>query len=214
MLGERSAQWGLCEADTLFGDFVGKRTLYGFLASQRGELFRDEDFRRAVLPKQRTAQCAAQLVGHRAGVANVRRSSMTRPNSALTTTCVLVALDRTDVRLFANITFQESGPADRARPHAVFQRTLEVPAARGVGRPAPHERQQMAGATRRTSWDGAVKAPHNPLADGIVQVLGALAKLGPCEPGSTKRLAARYAGPSLKGQADGLGNPRARQRFG
>ncbi len=44
MLGERSAQRGLFAADTLFADFVGRRNFYGFLASQRDELFRDEDF--------------------------------------------------------------------------------------------------------------------------------------------------------------------------
>src|SRR5437016_8790211 len=44
MLGQRSAEWGMFEADTMFADFVGKANFYGFLASQRGELFRDEDF--------------------------------------------------------------------------------------------------------------------------------------------------------------------------
>ena len=44
MLGQRSAQWGMFEADTMFADFVGRRNFYGFLASQRGQLFRDEDF--------------------------------------------------------------------------------------------------------------------------------------------------------------------------
>ncbi len=44
MLGERSAQRGLFEADTMFADFVGRQNFYGFLASQRDELFRDEDF--------------------------------------------------------------------------------------------------------------------------------------------------------------------------
>ena len=44
MLGKRSAQRGLFEADTLYGEFVGQRTFYGYLASQRDELFRDEDF--------------------------------------------------------------------------------------------------------------------------------------------------------------------------
>ena len=41
MLGERSAQRGLFEADTMFADFVGRRNFYGFLASQRDESFRD-----------------------------------------------------------------------------------------------------------------------------------------------------------------------------
>src|SRR5712691_5008504 len=40
----RSAQRGLFEADTMFADFVGRPNFYGFLASQRDELFRDEDF--------------------------------------------------------------------------------------------------------------------------------------------------------------------------
>src|SRR5215210_1701385 len=44
MLGKRGAQWGLFEADTQYRDFVGRDTCYGWLASQRGELFRDEDF--------------------------------------------------------------------------------------------------------------------------------------------------------------------------
>src|SRR5712691_4288254 len=45
MLGQRGPQRGLFEADTAYGDFVGRNTFYGFLAGQRGELFRDEDFR-------------------------------------------------------------------------------------------------------------------------------------------------------------------------
>ena len=44
MLGKRGPQRGLFEADTLYAEFVGRETFYGFLAAQRGELFRDEDF--------------------------------------------------------------------------------------------------------------------------------------------------------------------------
>ena len=44
MLGKRGLQRGLFEADTLYSDFVGRDTFYGWLASQRGTLFRDEDF--------------------------------------------------------------------------------------------------------------------------------------------------------------------------
>src|SRR3990170_6028034 len=44
MLGKRSDQRGLFEADHLYLDFVGRNSFYGFLASQRGKLFRDEDF--------------------------------------------------------------------------------------------------------------------------------------------------------------------------
>ena len=44
MLGERSDQRGLWEADRLYLDQVGKDTFYGLLASLRGRLFRDADF--------------------------------------------------------------------------------------------------------------------------------------------------------------------------
>ena len=44
MLGERSDQRGLWEADRLYLDHVGTDTFYGLLASLRGRLFRDADF--------------------------------------------------------------------------------------------------------------------------------------------------------------------------
>jgi len=44
MLGTRSPQRGLYEADHLYLDFVGEDTFYGFLAQHRGELFGDEAF--------------------------------------------------------------------------------------------------------------------------------------------------------------------------
>jgi Transposase domain (DUF772) len=44
MLGKRGPQRGLFEADTAYGEFVGRDSFYGWLASQRGELFRDEAF--------------------------------------------------------------------------------------------------------------------------------------------------------------------------
>ena len=44
MLGQRSPQKTLFEVDTQYLDFVGRDSFYAFLASQRGQLFRDEDF--------------------------------------------------------------------------------------------------------------------------------------------------------------------------
>ena len=44
MLGERSDQRGLWEADRLYLDHVGRDTFHGLLASLRGRLFRDADF--------------------------------------------------------------------------------------------------------------------------------------------------------------------------
>ena len=44
MLGERSDQRGLWEADRLYVDHVGRDTFHGLMASLRGRLFRDADF--------------------------------------------------------------------------------------------------------------------------------------------------------------------------
>jgi hypothetical protein len=225
MLGKRLAQWGLFEADTLYGEFVGKRTFYGYLASQRRELFRDEDFAQLYCP-------------------NNGRPSV--PPSLLATALVLQAYDgvsddeatrraafdlqwkvalsvELDVRPFAKSTLQEFRAQlivhDQTR--AIFQRSLEVAQRRGVWKKghAPHERQHMKLAldTTHILGRGAVKDTYNLLADGIVQVLRVLAKLGPFElmdlaeeVGGTRYV----CGPSLKGQAAvDWTNPQARQRF-
>lgn len=44
MLGKRPAQENLFNADNQYVSFVGTDTFYGYLASHRHELFRDEDF--------------------------------------------------------------------------------------------------------------------------------------------------------------------------
>src|SRR5208282_2356409 len=44
MMGTRSAQDKLFAADQIYLDYVGRDTLYGYLAQNRQHLFRDEDF--------------------------------------------------------------------------------------------------------------------------------------------------------------------------
>ena len=63
MLGVRPAQ--LLEADHLYLDYVGRGSFYGFLASLRGQLFRDEDFAELYCPDNGRDR-AAQSGGHRA----------------------------------------------------------------------------------------------------------------------------------------------------
>ncbi len=65
MLGKRSDQRGLWEADRLYLDYVGQDTFYGLLASLRGQLFSDDDFAeiltcRTVLGHYKMAPLAAQ----------------------------------------------------------------------------------------------------------------------------------------------------------
>src|SRR5712692_10293129 len=44
MMGRRSPQDKLFAADHVYLDFVGRDTLYGYMAQNREQLFRDEDF--------------------------------------------------------------------------------------------------------------------------------------------------------------------------
>ena len=55
MLGKRSDQKGLWEADRLYLDYVGQDTFYGLLASLRGQLFSDDDFAEIYCPVARQA---------------------------------------------------------------------------------------------------------------------------------------------------------------
>ena len=57
MLGERSDQRGLWEADRLYLDHVGRETFYGLLASLRGRLFRDSDFAEFYCPGNGGTAC-------------------------------------------------------------------------------------------------------------------------------------------------------------
>ena len=225
MLGQRSAQWGMFEADTMFADFVGRQNFYGFLASQRGELFRDEDFvalycldngRPSVPPSLLATALVLQTYdGVSDDEAKQRADYDLRWKVALGI--------ELDVRPFAKSTFQEFRAQlivhDQTR--AIFQRSLEMAKRRGVwkkGHP-PHERQHMKLAldTTHILGRGAVKDSYNLLADGIVQVLRVLARLGPFELMDVAEEVGctRYVrGPSLKGQADlDWSDPTARQRF-
>ena len=62
MLGERSDQRGLWEADHLYLDLVGRDTFYGLLASLRGQLFRDADFAELYCPDNGRASVAPSLL--------------------------------------------------------------------------------------------------------------------------------------------------------
>ena len=57
MLGERSDQRGLWEADRLYLDHVGRESFYGVLASLRGRLFRDADSPSSTAPTTAGTAC-------------------------------------------------------------------------------------------------------------------------------------------------------------
>ena len=171
MLGIRSAQFGLLEADYLYLDHVGCKTFYGFLASMRGQLFRDEEFAEFYCP-------------------NNGRDSV--PPSMLATALLLQTHDKVsdeeakeradfDVRWkvalgiavddkpFAKSTLQlfRAHLILHQKVRAVFQRSLRF--ARQTGYLKGH-RMKAALDTSYILGRGAVKDTYNLLADGIVQV--------------------------------------------
>lgn len=226
MLGSRGPQRGLLEADNLFTDFVGRDSFYGFLAAQRGDLFRDEDF--------------AKLYCAQNGRPSV-------PPSLLATALVLQTHDRVsdeeakeradydlrwkvalgvgiEERPFAKSTLQEfrAQLVVHEEQGAIFKKSLELAKGRGYFR--GKVKLKIALDTTAILGRGAVKDTYNLLADGIRVVLRALARqagLGPSAEGLRVEQWAEREGfghyvaeESLKGQAEiNWEDPQERRRF-
>ena len=206
MLGKRGPQRGLFEADTQYGDFVGRDTFYGWLASQRGEVFRDEDFaglyclttgRSSVPPSLLATALVLQTYD---GVSD--DEAKRRADYDLQWKVALgVALD---ARPFAKSTLQEfrAQLVLHQEQRALFQRSLEL--AKRRGKFTPNRQVKVALDTSNILGRGAVKDTYNLLADGITLVVRALAKqAGERREGWAERQGyGRYvSGSSLKGSA-------------
>ena len=204
MLGERSDQRGLWEADRLYLDHVGKDTFCGLLASLRGQLFRDSDF--------------AEFY-----CADNGRDSV--PPSLLATALLLQthdkvsdakAKDRADFdirwkvalgieiedRPFAKSTLQVFRAQlilhDKVR--AVFESSLRLARQSGY---LKKRGMRVALDTTNILGRGAVKDTFNLLADGIVKLIRALAFV---EQTNVERWAktrgyGRYLGSNIKGES-------------
>jgi len=206
MLGIRSPQRGLFEADQLYGEWVGRETFYGWLGQQRGRLFRDEDF---------------------AGLYCLTNGRPSVPPSLLATALLLQWYDdvsdeeardsaKYDVRWkvalgveletqpFAKSTLQLFRAQLLVHDQAViFQRVLDLAAERGLLKRG--EPLRVAQDTTPILGRGAVKDTINLLGDAIVTILRELARQAEQ---ALDTLAAgegleRYVtGSSLKGEAD------------
>ena len=204
MLGERSPQRGLFEADHLYLGFVGKDTFYGFLADHRDELFRDEDF----------AECYSPDWG---------RPSV--PPSMLATALLLQTHDKVsdeeakaradydlrwkvalgvevDARPFAKSTLQlfRAQLVLKDGMRAVFQRSLEYALESG------YLKQRKLRAVLDTTYilgRGAVKDTYNLLADSVRELLKALAQAEEHELAgwASEHGYERYLASSIKGEA-------------
>jgi transposase len=205
MLGERSPQKGLFEADSLYLDFVGRDSFYGFLACLRGQLFRDQDF---------------------AGLYRENWGRPSVPPSTLATALVLQWHDRVsdeeawrracydlqwkvalgvglEEQPFAKSTLQEfrAQLVVHKEQGAIFRRSLDLAKQRGRLK----GKLRLALDTTNILGRGAVKDTYNLLADGIALVLRALARQSDVtlEAYAGPRGYGRYVrGPSLKGQAE------------
>ena len=204
MLGERSDQRGLWEADRLYLDHVGRDTFYGLLASLRGRLFGDADF--AVF------YCADN-----------GRDSV--PPSLLATALLLQSHDKVsdaeakaradfdirwkvalgievEERPFAKSTFQVFRAQlilhDRVRE--VFESSLRLARESGY---LKRRSMRVALDTTNILGRGAVKNTFNLLADGVVKLLGALAAVerAKVEEWAKARGYGRYLASSIKGEA-------------
>jgi transposase len=223
MLGKRGPQRGLFEADTAYGAFVGRDSFYGWLASQRGELFRDEAF---------------------AGLYALDNGRPSVPPSLLATALVLQTYDgvsddeakqradydlrwkvalgvEVDARPFAKSTLQEfrAQLIVHEQAAAIFRTSLELAKRQGRFRTKTGEQRKLKVALDTTNilGRGAVKDTYNLLGDGIVKLARVLAKLAgqPLGAWAEEQGYSRYVGQtSLKGTAEiDWSDAKQRRRF-
>jgi transposase len=205
MLGERGPQRGLFEADSLYLDYVGRGTFYAFLAAERGQLFRDEDFAGLYSTTRGRPSVAPSLLATALVLQwHARVSDEEARRRAAYDLQWKVALGiPLEERPFAKSTLQEfrAQLVVHAEQGAIFRRSLDLAKRRGRLK----GRLRLALDTTNILGRGAVKDTYNLLADGIVLVLRALGGLaGEPVAETAERLGyGRYVGgPSLKGQAE------------
>ena len=205
MLGVRSAQRGLLEADHLYLDYVGRGSFYGFLASMRGQLFQDEEFAELYCPDNGRDSVPPSLVATALLLQAYDKVSDAEAKQRADFNIrwkVALGIEVED-RPFAKSTLQLFRAQlilhDRVR--AVFQRSLQF--ARQTGH-LKGRRMKAAVDTTFILGRGAVKDTYNLLADGIVQVVRALAALDGTRPEEWARKWALdlYFGSSVKGEAE------------
>ena len=206
MLGERSDQWGLWEADRLYLDHVGKDTFYGLLASLRGQLFRDSDFaefycadngRDSVPP---SLLATALLLQTHDKVSDAEAKARADFDIRWKVALGIEIEDRPFAKSTLQVFRAQLILHDRVR--AVFESSLRL--ARESGYLKKRGRgMRVALDTTNILGRGAVRDTCNLLADGIVKLLRALAVVeGSGVKGWAKAQGyERYLGSSIKGES-------------
>ena len=202
MLGERSDQRGLWEADRLYLDHVGKDTFYGLLASLRGRLFRDSDFAafycadngRDSVPPSLLATALLLQSHDKVSDAKARADFDIRWKVAL-------GIEVED-RPFAKSTLQVFRAQlilhDKVRE--VFESSLRLARESGY---LKRRSMKVALDTTNILGRGAVRDTYNLLADGMVKLLRVLAAVEKTTVGKWAKAQGygRYLASSIKGEA-------------
>ena len=204
MLGERSDQRGLWEADRLYLDHVGRDTFYGLLASLRGRLFRDSDFagfycadngRDSVPP---SLLATALLLQTHDKVSDAEAKA--RADFDLRWK-VALGLEVED-RPFAKSTLQmfRAQLILHEKVREVFESSLRLARESGY---LKRRSMRVALDTTNILGRGAVKDTYNLLADGVVKLMQALAAVEQTgiKEWSQARGYERYLASSIKGEA-------------
>jgi transposase len=211
MLGKRGPQRGLFEADTLYGDFVGRATFYGWLSGQRGELFRDEDFARLYVldngrPSVPPSLLATALVLQTYDGVSDEEAKQRADYDLRWKVALGVGLEE---RPFAKSTLQEfrAQLIVHQEQAAIFKQSLELAKRQGkfTRRDGEARKLKLALDTTNILGRGAVKDTYNLLADGIVKLARVLAKLAGQELAAwaERHGYGRYVtAPSLKGAVE------------
>ena len=209
MLGERSDQRGLWEADRLYLDHVGRESFYGLLASLRGRLFRDADFAEFYCPDNgrdsvppSLPAVALLLQSHdRVSDAEAKARADFDLRWKVARWKVALGIEAED-RPFAKSTLQvfRAQLVLHGKVREVFESSLRL----------ARESGYLKGRGMRVALDptnilgrGAVKDTCNLLADGIVKLLRAPAAVeqAPVREWAQARGYERYLGSSVKGEA-------------
>ena len=204
VLGERSDQRGLWEADRLYLDHVGKDTFYGLLASLRGRLFRDAEFAEFYCPDNGRDSVPPSLLA---------RALLLQPHDRVSDAEAKARADfdlrwkvalgiEVEDRPFAKSTLQvfRAQLILHGKVREVFESSLRLARESGY---LKGRGMRVALDTTNILGRGAVKDTCNLLADGIVKLLRALAAM---EKSSDREWAkargyGRYLASSVKAEA-------------
>ena len=205
MLGKHSLQGSLFEADNQYLNFVGRDSFYGFLANQRGQLFRDEDFATFYCPDNGRPSVAPSLLANALLMQTYEGVSDEEAKGRVDYDLrwkVALGIE-VDERPFAKSTLQlfRAQLILKEKMREIFVRSLELAKQSGY---LKGPRLKVILDTTYILGRGAVRDTYNLLGDGIQQLSRALAAA------QGQKVAVwveahefqRYFGSSLKGETD------------